>query len=84
VWLCLGRNFPRAGWHLQHGRVLAWAQFCQLDDLAIWQFERVMMDMLLLLIHLPKPRNLMPEPLVAEPIVGFALKVLFKGKLSAW
>ena len=68
---------------MKDGRVLPCAQFRQLDDLAIRQFERVMMDARLVLIHLPKPGHLVLEPFVTEAIGGLALKIFLKGKLCA-
>ena len=79
----LGCEFPRAHRHLKDGRVLPCAQFRQLDDLAIRQFERVMVDDRLVLIHLPKPGHLVREPFETEAIGDFALKIFFKGKLCA-
>jgi hypothetical protein len=63
---------------LQHGRLLARAQFGQLDDLTIRQFERVMMDAKLMQINLPKPGQFVLEPFETE-IGGFALKIFVKG-----
>jgi hypothetical protein len=63
VWLCLGREFPRAHWHLQHGRMLPWAQFRHLDDLAV-RHESVMVDTRLILIDLPEASHLVREPFI--------------------
>ena len=68
---------------MKDGCVLRCAQFRQLDDLAIRQFERVMVDARLVLIHLPKPGHLVREPFETEAIGGLALKMFFKGKLCA-
>jgi hypothetical protein len=64
---------------LQHGRLLARAQFGQLDDLTVRQFESVVMDARLVQINLPKPGQLVLEPLESEAVGGFALKIFFKG-----
>jgi hypothetical protein len=34
----------RAGWQLQHGRVLTFAQVCQEHDLAVGELQGIMMD----------------------------------------
>jgi hypothetical protein len=79
--LCLGGDFERAGRQLQHGGVLASGQFRHHNDLAVRQFQAIMVDVALLLIDLPEPGNLMREPLVAEAIGAFAFHILCKGKL---
>jgi hypothetical protein len=68
VWLWLSRDGVRADGHLQHGRVLAWAQFRHLYDLTVRQFESVMMDTRLMHIHLPKSSDLVLEPFETEAI----------------
>jgi len=42
-----------------------------------------MVDTRLMLIHLPKPSQLVLEPFVTEAIGCLVLKILFKGKLRA-
>ena len=83
MWLRLGHDFAGAGWHLQHCGVLPSGQFRQQDDLTVWQFQSVMMNVRLVLIDLPKPGNLVLEAVVAEAIGRLAFQALFKGKLRA-
>jgi hypothetical protein len=77
LWLSRGR--ARADWHLQHGRLLAWTQFRQLDDLTVRQFERVVVDARLVQINLPKPGQFVLESFETKAKGGFALKIFFKG-----
>jgi hypothetical protein len=83
LWLWLGYSRARANWHLQHDRVLAFAPYCQFDDLTIRQFERIMVHTGLIQIHLPKPGNFMLKPFEAEAVGAFALNMCFKSKLRA-
>jgi hypothetical protein len=68
---------------LQYDRVLAGAQFCQLDDVAVRQFQSVVVHVTLLLVHLPKTGHFVREFFETETISSLALKIFFKGKLRA-
>jgi hypothetical protein len=72
-----------AHWHLQHSRLLAWAQFRHFDYLTVRQFKGIMMDAGPVYIDLPKPGQLVPELFRTEAKSPIALKVLLKGKLRA-
>ena len=54
-----GRTLPvtKRGGHLQHGRLLAFAQPRHQDDFTVGEFQRVVMDARLLHIDLPETRQ---------------------------
>ena len=51
--ICLGRG-RRLRWQLKHRCLLTLTQCCQENNAAIRKFERVMVLLLFVLIHLPK------------------------------
>lgn len=54
--LLIGR--PARAWQLQDGRPLAFAKICNKYNLAVREFQRIVMRGRAVEVHLPKPRDL--------------------------
>jgi len=46
---------------LQDGQVLPFAQACDLHDLPVGEFQRIMMRMGIFQVYLPEPSHLLPD-----------------------
>jgi hypothetical protein len=69
---------------LQHRGALAGRQPRHHDDLAAWEFERVMMDVGVIHVDLPESGNFVLDPSLAEQAEGaIVLNLLVEGDLGA-